>query len=30
MASRRGDQGALRVSEAIFLIATSPEAAVQI
>ena len=30
MASRRGDQGALRVSEAIFLIMTSPEAAVQI
>ena len=30
MASRRGDQAALRVAEAIFLIATSPEAAVQI
>ena len=30
MASRRGDQGPLRVSEAIFLILSSPEAAVQI
>ncbi len=30
MASRRGDQGALRTVEAIFLIITSPEAAVQL
>ena len=30
MASRRGDQAALRVSEAIFLILSSPEAAVQV
>ena len=30
MASRGGDQAAMRVSEAIFLIVTSPEAAVQI
>ena len=30
MASRGGDQAALRVSEAIFLIMTSPEAAVQV